>query len=110
MQDKALAMLGMATKAGKVVSGEFSVEKAVKEGKAWLVLVAEDASDNTKKSFTNMCEFYECDLVFIKIGTTNHTQYRRIHRPSDKHTHSHNLQQIAWPEGRSARRGNGLRN
>ena len=36
MQDKALAMLGMATKAGKVVSGEFSVEKAVKEGKAWL--------------------------------------------------------------------------
>lgn len=32
MQDKALAMLGMATKAGKVVSGEFSVEKAVKEG------------------------------------------------------------------------------
>lgn len=40
MQDKALAMLGMATKAGKVVSGEFSVEKAVKEGKAWLVLVA----------------------------------------------------------------------
>lgn len=24
MQDKALAMLGMATKAGKVVSGEFS--------------------------------------------------------------------------------------
>ena len=45
MQDKALAMLGMATKAGKVVSGEFSVEKAVKEGKAWLVLVAEDASD-----------------------------------------------------------------
>ena len=64
MQDKALAMLGMATKAGKVVSGEFSVEKAVKEGKAWLVLVAEDAPDNTKKSFTNMCEFYECDLVF----------------------------------------------
>ena len=32
MQDKALAMLGMAAKAGKVVSGEFSVEKAVKEG------------------------------------------------------------------------------
>lgn len=40
------------------------MEKAVKEGKAWLVLVAEDASDNTKKSFTNMCEFYECDLIF----------------------------------------------
>lgn len=34
MQDKALAMLGMAAKAGKVVSGEFSVEKAVKEAES----------------------------------------------------------------------------
>ena len=57
MQDKALAMLGMAAKAGKVVSGEFSVEKAVKEGKAWLVLVAEDASFNTKKSFSAILFF-----------------------------------------------------
>ena len=29
MQDKALSMLGLAEKAPKVVSGEFSVEKAV---------------------------------------------------------------------------------
>ncbi len=64
MQDRTLAMLGLAEKARKVVSGEFSVEKAVKCGSAWLVIVAEDASDNTKKMFTNMCEFYECDLVF----------------------------------------------
>ena len=62
--DKALGLVGIATKARKVVSGEFMTESSVKSGDAMLVLVAEDASDNTKKSFTNMCEFYECDLVF----------------------------------------------
>ncbi len=46
----------------------------------------------------------------IKIGITSHTKYRRIHRPSSIVAHFHNLQQPAWPEGRSARRGNGLRN
>ncbi len=58
-KDKVLSLLGIAQKAGRVVSGEFSVEKAVKEGKACLVLVAKDASDNTKKMFCNMCSYYE---------------------------------------------------
>ena len=38
----------MATKAGKLLSGEFSVEKAIKQRKVKLVIVAGDASDNTK--------------------------------------------------------------
>lgn len=50
--------MGLATKAGKVVSGEFMTEKSVKEGKAFLVVVAEDSSDNTKKNFSDMCTFY----------------------------------------------------
>ena len=64
MQDKVLSMLGLATKAGKITSGEFSVEKAVKSYKAHLVIVASDASDNTKKMFTNMCTFYEVPIYF----------------------------------------------
>ena len=60
--NKALSMLGIATKAGKTVTGEFSTEKAVKEGKAWLVVVAADASDNTKKKFQNMCSYYQVTL------------------------------------------------
>ena len=43
-------MLGIAAKSGSVVSGEFSTEKAVKEGRAYLVIVAGDASENTKKN------------------------------------------------------------
>ena len=59
MQDKALAMLGMATKAGKVVSGEFSTEKSVKSGRSHMVIVSEEASDNTKKMFENSCAYYK---------------------------------------------------
>ena len=51
-------MLGIAAKAGKVVSGELSTEKAVKSGHAYLVIVSAEASENTKKSFLNMTDFY----------------------------------------------------
>lgn len=55
-------MLGIAEKAGNVASGEFSTEKSIKEGKAFLVIVADDASENTKKSFQNMTDFYEVPM------------------------------------------------
>ena len=44
---KVLSLVGLATRAGKTVSGEFSTEKSVKTGKGFLVLVAEDASENS---------------------------------------------------------------
>ena len=69
MTDRVLSLLGLAKKAGKVVSGEFSVEQAVKTGKARLVIVAEDCSDNTKKMFKNKCEFYHVPCYVY--GTMN---------------------------------------
>ncbi|MGP1589191.1 MAG: L7Ae/L30e/S12e/Gadd45 family ribosomal protein [Oribacterium sp.] len=57
MQDKFMGMLGLAMRAGKLRSGEFGTEKSVKEGRAKLVILAGDASDNTKKKFRNMCEY-----------------------------------------------------
>lgn len=62
---KVLNLLGLATKAGKAVSGEFSTEKSVKDGKAYLVIVSEEASDNTRKMFTNMCTYYEVPIYFF---------------------------------------------
>ena len=64
MVDRVLSMLGIAAKSGNVVSGEFSTEKAVKTGAAWLVIVSEEASENTKKHFTDMTDFYEVPLYF----------------------------------------------
>lgn len=65
MRNKIFGTLGIAEKAGKVVSGEFSVEKAIKEGRAFLVILAEDASDNTKKHFSDMCSYREIPILFF---------------------------------------------
>ena len=64
MLNRALSMVGLATKAGKTKSGEFQTENAVKDGTAQLVIVAADASDNTKKKFQNMCDFYKVPIYF----------------------------------------------
>ena len=64
-QNKILSLVGLATKAGKTASGEFSTEKSVKSGRAYLVIVSEEASENTKKKFRNMCTYYEVPLYIL---------------------------------------------
>ena len=60
-----LSLVGLATRARQVVSGEFSTEKSVKSGKSHLVIVSEEASDNTKKKFTNMCTYYKVPIYLF---------------------------------------------
>lgn len=61
-QNKIYSMLGLATRSRKTDSGEFMTERAVKSGRAYLVIVASDASDNTKKQFLDMCRFYKVPI------------------------------------------------
>lgn len=56
---KTLSMLSISAKAGKVVSGGFMTERALQEGSARLVIITEDASNNTKKKFINKATYYE---------------------------------------------------
>ena len=80
IQNKIYSALGLATRAGKTESGEFATEKAVKSGKAFLAVVAADASDNTKKMFTNMCTYYEVPCVIYgtkgELGHAIGKEYR----------------------------------
>jgi ribosomal protein L7Ae-like RNA K-turn-binding protein len=55
---KTLSMLSISAKAGKVASGGFMTERALQDGTARLVIIAADASDNTKKKFSNKSEYY----------------------------------------------------
>lgn len=75
-----ISLVGLAAKAGKVVSGEFATEKAVKSQKASLVLTAEDASENTKKKFRDMCTYYQVPLYVIgskeELGKAIGKEYR----------------------------------
>ena len=77
---KAASLIGLSMKAGKIASGEFATEKAVKQGTAHLVVTAEDASGNTKKKFENMCAYYRVPLrTFLKkeeLGRAVGREYR----------------------------------
>lgn len=50
-----------------LVSGEHQTLEAVKKGSAMLVIIAEDASDNTRKRFSDKCTFYEVPV--FRYGT-----------------------------------------
>lgn len=79
-RNKTMSLIGLAMRAGKIASGEFSTEKAVKSGRARLVVVASDASDNTKKKFYNMCAYYQvpCETAGDKetLGHAIGKEYR----------------------------------
>lgn len=61
--NKAYSMISLANKAGKLVTGEDAVRNSIRSGKAKLVIIAEDASDNTKKRFSNSAAFYNISFV-----------------------------------------------
>lgn len=62
---KLLSALGLSMRAGKCIAGEELVLKAIRNGKAHLVVVASDASANTVKKFQDKCKYYEIDCVQI---------------------------------------------
>lgn len=63
--DKSLSQLGMAMRAGKLITGDEIVLKAVRQRKAHLVIIAADASDNTKKKFRDKCRTYGVQLAEV---------------------------------------------
>lgn len=62
-------MLSIAAKAGKLVSGGFLCEKAIQEGSACLIIIAQDAAKNTRKKFIDKCTYY--DVPYAIFGQSN---------------------------------------
>ena len=60
---KLASMLSLCQRAGFMTSGEEGTELALKNKKAKLVIIAEDASDNTKKKFLNKTSYYKVNAV-----------------------------------------------
>ena len=67
-KDKILSYLGLATKAGQTVSGEFCVEKSVRQGKAKLVIVSKDASEASQKTFVTFVLTIKCRCISSGTG------------------------------------------
>ena len=58
--DKGLGMVGLATKAGKVASGEFMTENAVKSGMAYLSLFHRRHQTTPKRNLETCVNFIMC--------------------------------------------------
>ena len=69
-EKRMLGLVSLAQRSGRIASGEFMTEKAVKDGRASLVIIAADASDNTKKKFHNMCTFYQVPVIRLSEKET----------------------------------------
>ena len=70
--DKTYSMLGIGRKAGYIKIGETPCIEAIKKNKCHLLIIASDASDNTKKRFNNLSKrYYIKNVVFgekTKLG------------------------------------------
>ena len=58
-----LSGLGLAMRAGKMVSGDELVTRAIRSREAKLVVLAGDASPNTQKKFRDKCASYGIPLL-----------------------------------------------
>lgn len=53
---KQLNLLGLARRAGLLVSGDEQVEKALKAGKLHLIVIAKDVSERTLSRYEGLCQ------------------------------------------------------
>lgn len=61
--------LGLARRAGKIVSGYQTCIHTINKGSIKLLIVASDAADNTKERFEGLCSRY--GVEFIVFGTVD---------------------------------------
>lgn len=79
MNKKISFMLSLCQKAGKIITGEENCERTIAKGLAHLIIIANDASDNTKKKFNNKGLYYNVPVISLSnredlsnsIGKTN---------------------------------------
>ena len=63
-----LFSIGLARKAGKLVSGTDFVCDAIRNKKIFLVVCSESVSDNTRKKISDCCAYYHTDLRFADVS------------------------------------------
>ena len=64
MNDRLLGMLGLCVRARKACLGTFLTEKAIDEGSAKLVVMAEDIGESNKRKIEGKCRAENIKIVF----------------------------------------------
>lgn len=67
MISKVYGLLGISSKAGKVVSGTEIVEEGISNKSIKLVIIADDASERTKDHIGKLCQ--KQNILYIVYGT-----------------------------------------
>lgn len=80
--EKIKGLLSMAQRAGQVASGDFAAQKALADGKVKLILLAANAAEDTKKTYTKLAarhevKLYEC-LTKEELGRCLGKEYRAV--------------------------------
>jgi len=65
--NRMLSMLGLGTRAGKIISGEKACVTAIRNGSACCALLDGGAAANTEKSMTDACAFHGVPLIRTEI-------------------------------------------
>jgi len=72
-------------KAGRLRSGDFTVEKLVRGGQVRLVLIDADASENTREKYKAMCQTHGAELIPVsELGRWIGKPGRRIAAVTDE--------------------------
>lgn len=74
MNERLRGMIGLAMKANKLAVGDGRATDRIRSDNAYLILISNDASENTVKKYTNMCEFrklklHKLDIDRFEFGT-----------------------------------------
>ena len=59
---RALGLIGLCARAGKIQSGEQACELAIKRGQAEMILLDGAASSGTQKAFKDACAYYSIPI------------------------------------------------
>ncbi|AUW97089.1 YlxQ-related RNA-binding protein [Streptococcus pluranimalium] len=64
-QQQLANLIGLAQRAGKVISGEELVVKAIQHQEATLIFLANDAGDNLTKKITDKSKYYQIEVSTV---------------------------------------------
>lgn len=81
MVDKTYSFIGLIQKSGNLTSGSDAVEMEIKKKKCKLLIISNDASDNTKEKFEKLAKEHNVSYVYfgnkddlgIAIGKSSRT-------------------------------------
>ncbi len=59
-------LIGLAARGRRLVVGALAVEKAVKGGRAKLVIVDCESAMNTQKQYTDLCRYYKVPMALLQ--------------------------------------------